>query len=136
MKRIIAVFMIFTSALSVSLLDSIKVYASENPVLRLTADTNISNKFEEIAPYAILQVADTAKTPSGWVAVGYSFGYHDYYGTIAGINYVKVSNFISSKINGSPSLSYYNAGTYIVVTVTYVRLSDFNYVSETITIYP
>jgi hypothetical protein len=136
MKRIVAVFMIFSSALSVSLLDSIKVYASENRVSMMTEDTNISTNFEEITPYAILQVAGTAKTPSGWVTVGYSFGYHDYYGTIAGINYVNVPYFISSKINGSPSLSYYNAGTYIVVTVTYVRLSDFNYVSETITIYP
>lgn len=124
MKKILTALII---ACGISVFISIPVSASENA-------TDINSGV--VSPYAILQEIRPVATPSGWVNLNCSFGYLDYYKTIAGINYVHITKWNSSKINGVPAVSYYNATSHIVITVTYVRMSDFNYVSEIITIYP
>lgn len=137
MKKLFAALIMISFICGIPLLISIPVSASGNTELAVINGRNTINiDSEVVGPYAILQTLAEVTTPSGWVALSCSYGYHDYYKTIAGINYVHIDSWLSSRINGTPWVSYYNATSHIVITVTYQRKSDFNYVSETITIYP
>lgn len=136
MKKSLAALIMISFVCGMPLFISIPVSASGNTESVITDGRNTTNIDSGGGPYAILQTLKVVKTPSGWVTLNCSYGYHDYYKTIAGINYVHIDNWFISRINGTPWVSYYNATSHIVITVTYQRKSDFNYVSETITIYP